>query len=297
MNCASLQTTAVLQERASLSAENYRLRLACPSIAAAIRPGQIFMLRVPGRSDPLLGRPFALYDTVLDSSGTPVGIDVGIHVVGKLTGLLEQLPLNSELEIWGPLGNGFPAVEAEHLIQVAGGIGYTPFVAVSRAALAGKTYGTQSPADWKVSRASLIYGVRTRKFRADLSDWADLPGLSTHICTEDGSEGHHGLVTDLLRSQLQLTTGKTVVFTCGPLRMMQAVAAVCAERKIECWASLETPMACGFGACFSCVVPVQDATSETGWDYRRACVEGPVFRADQLQWEQLCPQLIPTLQN
>ena len=297
MNGVSFQTTAILQERACLSAENYRLRLACPELAAAIVPGQFFMLRVPGRSDPLLGRPFALYDTVLDEAGVAVGMDVGIHVVGKMTALLEQLPIGSPLEIWGPLGNGFPAVQADQLIQVAGGIGYTPFVAVSRAALAGKTYGAQPAGSWQVSQASLIYGVRTQKFRADLSDWADLPGLSLQICTEDGSEGHHGLVTDLLRSQLQLTSGKTVVFTCGPLRMMQAVAAVCAELRIECWASLQTPMACGFGACFSCVVPVQDASSETGWDYRRSCLEGPVFRADALCWEQLCPQLVAAVAN
>lgn len=68
---------------------------------------------------------------------------------------------------------------------------------------------------------------------------------------------------------------------------MQAVSALCEQHQVECWASLETPMACGFGACFSCVVPVKDEQAESGWDYRRSCVEGPVFPTSKLEWARL----------
>ncbi len=283
----SLQTVATVLERQTLSAENFCLRLLCPEVARRIRPGQFFMLRLPGRTDPLLGRPFALYDTVIDEAGNCQAFDVGIHVVGKATALLDQLTAGDNLEIWGPLGNGFPELETDHLIQVAGGIGYTPFVAVSRAALSGKSYAN-GKYRLQARQASLIYGVRSQKYRADLSDWSDLPGLTTHLCTEDGSEGYRGFVTGPLEQLLQEpATGKRTVFTCGPLAMMYEVARLCEQYQTECWASLETPMACGYGACFSCVVPVKDEQSDCGWDYRRSCVEGPVFAADKLHWNQL----------
>ncbi|MCA8982927.1 MAG: dihydroorotate dehydrogenase electron transfer subunit [Planctomycetaceae bacterium] len=292
MITTSLQTTATVLERSLLSEENYRLRLHCPTIAGRILPGQFFMLRLPGCTDPLLGRPFALYDTVADATGEPVAIDVGLHQIGKFTGLMSQLPTGAVLDIWGPLGNGFPPFQTEHLIQVAGGIGYTPFVAVSREALAGKRYGSPARQPIQAQRASLIYGVRSRALRADLSDWQTLPGLDVQICTEDGSEGHRGLVTELLEPMLRAGSAqKKTVLTCGPVRMMHAVAELCRQHGVACWASLETPMACGYGACFSCVVPVRDAAAESGWDYRRSCVEGPVFRGDQIVWERL---LAPT---
>ena len=91
------------------------------------------MIRLVGCDDPILGRPFALYDTVLDSQGNSVGVDVVYLVVGKMTSLLAQCKPGDKLEIWGPLGNGFSIEPVEHLIMVAGGIGQTPFLALGRA--------------------------------------------------------------------------------------------------------------------------------------------------------------------
>ncbi|MBR9803082.1 dihydroorotate dehydrogenase electron transfer subunit [bacterium] len=284
MTSCAAQARATILERDTLAAENFRLRLHCPEIAAQITPGQFFMLRAADRYDPLLGRPFALYDTIVDEHGVPTGIDVGIHAIGKMTELLEQIRIGEELEIWGPLGNGFPEIQTDHLIQVAGGIGYTPFVAVSREVLQQKTYRERKSS---AKRASLVYGVRTQSQRANLSDWSDLPGLDVEICTEDGSEGRKGLVTEPLKDMLTQAETKPTVFTCGPVRMMHAVSELCREHDVECWVSLETPMACGYGACFSCVVPVTDDSAEMGWDYRRSCVEGPVFRGNDIVWDQL----------
>src|SRR3954452_22628065 len=118
------QRTARTVENVRLADRTFRIRLDCPDVAAAIRPGQFLMLRLPGSSDPLLGRPFALYDTVLDARGQPIALDVVYLVVGKLTGLLAQVKAGEQVEVWGPLGNGFPDLgPREHVALVAGGIG------------------------------------------------------------------------------------------------------------------------------------------------------------------------------
>ncbi len=98
------------------------------------------MLRLAGCNDPLLGRPLALYDTVLSDGnrGEPVGIDVVYLVLGKMTSRLARMLPGQELDVWGPLGNGFPPQQAEHLVMVAGGIGQTPFPALAREHLGGR---------------------------------------------------------------------------------------------------------------------------------------------------------------
>ena len=90
------------------------------------------MLRLPGTNDPLLGRPLALYDTSSDSAGRPQGVDIVYQAIGRITRRLAVLKAGDRLEMWGPLGNGFPPAETSHLIMVAGGIGQTPFLALAR---------------------------------------------------------------------------------------------------------------------------------------------------------------------
>ncbi|MBM4058106.1 MAG: dihydroorotate dehydrogenase electron transfer subunit, partial [Planctomycetes bacterium] len=107
-----------------------------------------------------------------------------------------------------------------------------------------------------------------------------------HLATLDGSLGTRGTVVDLLDAQLAAgrlgPSDRMQVATCGPEAMMAAVARWTAERSIACDVSLETPMACGIGICFTCVAPIRGA--DGGWDYRRTCVEGPVFDAASVVW-------------
>ena len=287
---ASQQTARVL-EQVRMAQDTYRLRLECPELARRILPGQFFMVREPDCNDPLLGRPFALYDTVFDNSDNPIGIDFGYVVIGKLTARMVDWKPGDAVEIWGPLGNGFPeppnplppkTTSQGHLVMVAGGIGQTPFLAVSREAIGRRQYGNPTRIlEFQPPRLTLCYGARSADFLAGLDDFAD-PGLDIRVSTDDGSHGHHGLVTDLLEELYQDGTEPTAIYTCGPEPMMKAVARIAAEHETPCWASLETPMACGFGICFSCVTRVQIGNGQ--WDYRRTCVEGPVFPADQLHW-------------
>jgi dihydroorotate dehydrogenase electron transfer subunit len=111
-------------------------------------------------------------------------------------------------------------------------------------------------------------------------------GIDVHLATLDGSTGQRGTVVDLLDTLPGLAdrSGETHVACCGPEAMMAAVSRWAADRRIGCHVSLEAPMACGIGICFTCVARVRDVATEP-WDYRRTCIEGPVFDARRIAWE------------
>lgn len=276
--------SVTIVENVRLARDTCRVRFECPTLARRIVPGQFVMLRLADRSDPLLGRPLALYDVVLDASGKPIGIDVVYLVVGKMTSRLAKLSSGDKLEVWGPLGNGFPAEPADHLVMVAGGIGQTPFMALGREALGVQTYGEPRRSQSRVGRVTLCYGARNRDYLAGVEEFR-AAGMEVRISTDDGSVGRRGFVTDVLRELLDERSaaggaGALRIACCGPEKMMEAVAQVAAEASVPCRLSLETPMACGIGICFSCVTKVKDESGE--WDYRRTCVEGPVFDAESI---------------
>ncbi|MEX1233072.1 MAG: dihydroorotate dehydrogenase electron transfer subunit [Planctomycetaceae bacterium] len=282
MNPRAIHKTAVVVSHEPMALNTFRLRMNCPELAKQILPGQFFMVRMPGLSDPLLGRPFALFNVYRDAEGAPSDVDFGYVVIGKMTQLLSTCRPGDKLEIWGPLGNGFPLPDNRPLLLVAGGIGHTPFLAVAREALRLQSYGDPVRAVKATpSGVSLCYGVRSSGYLAGLEDFT-LPGLDLRIATDDGSRGHKGFVTELLDRTLDEMPAKPVVYCCGPEPMMHVVSRLTASRETPCWLSLETPMACGFGACFSCVVRVRMEGDD--WDYRRVCVEGPVFPAERLVW-------------
>ncbi|NOZ40981.1 MAG: dihydroorotate dehydrogenase electron transfer subunit [Planctomycetes bacterium] len=283
------QHQVVVTENVQLATDTYRLRFECPELAAEIVPGQFLMLRLPASADPLLGRPFALYDTVLDDAGKPVGVDVVYLVVGKLTGLLAQCQPGDRLEVWGPLGNGFfakpdesAAEPVEHLIMVAGGIGQTPFLALGRQFLGGRAYGQPQQKVSAAKSVTLCLGIRRQDLLAGAEDFREC-GIDLRISSDDGSVGHHGLVTELLEQTLnEKSSAACHIASCGPEPMMEAVAKIAVARDVPCEVSLETPMACGIGICFSCVVKTKQPDGD--WDYKRTCVDGPVFEAGKIVW-------------
>jgi dihydroorotate dehydrogenase electron transfer subunit len=222
-----------------------------------------------------------LYDTVLSPAGEPVGLDIVYLVMGKMTGRLAKFQPGQELDVWGPLGNGFTPVAANSLLLVAGGIGQTPFPAVAQEALGLRGYGDPPRTCPRAGRVALLYGARTADYLAGLDDFERL-GVELQISTDDGSRGHHGLVTELLAAELARSTVATAVLCCGPEPMMERVAEIALGARVPCQVSLETPMACGIGICFSCVAKVRDAAG--GWDYKRTCVDGPVFEAARIAW-------------
>jgi dihydroorotate dehydrogenase electron transfer subunit len=263
-----LQRTATTVENVRLAERTFRIRLHVPEIAAAIRPGQFVMLRLPGVTDPLLGRPFALYDVV------DAAIDIVYLVVGKMTSRLAEVKPGAAIEVWGPLGNGFLDIgKPEQVTLVAGGIGQTPFLAYARQLLGANGYGGDSPVR-RTTKVSLYYGVRTANLAAGIEDF-QRAGATVHLASDDGTVGNRGFVTDLLAHDAP--PGPWI--GCGPEPMLRALMKLAADRRVVCHVSLETPMACGFGVCFSCVTKVKTAD---GWDYKRVCTDGPVFDASDL---------------
>jgi dihydroorotate dehydrogenase electron transfer subunit len=261
--------------------DTYRLRFACPEIAKRILPGQFLMFRLAGVSDPLLGRPLAVYD-VTAGPAEPEYIDVVYVAIGRMTRRLARLEPGAELEMWGPLGNGFAPLPTEHLVMVAGGIGQTPFLMLAKEYLGRASYGLPARAMPPAQKVSLCYGARTADYLACVDDFRQA-GVDVRLSTDDGSQGCCGLVTGLIAAAVGSTGLAARIVCCGPEPMLKATAAAARELGVPCQVSLETPMACGIGICFSCVARVRDADGR--WDYRRTCVEGPVFDAESVELE------------
>lgn len=268
--------TARVLEHVQLAERTFRVRLECHELAAAIRPGQFVMLRLPNTTDPLLGRPFALYDTVLDG-GKSVAIDVVYLVVGKMTSRLPEVNAGESLQVWGPLGKPFLDVGTPARVTlVAGGIGQTPFLAYARELLGTRGFGGAAPRT-RTKHVALYYGVRNAALAACVDDFR-AAGVEVHLASDDGSIGTKGFVTQLLESH-----GKVgPLVGCGPEPMLHALSKLAARWGVACQVSLETPMACGVGICFSCVAKVK---TPDGDDYKRVCVDGPCFDAAKLVWE------------
>jgi len=277
----AIQRTVPLVESVCLARDIYRARIESPEIARRAVPGQFLMLRLADCDDPLIGRALALYDTVLNEAGEPIGLDVVYLVGGKFTSRLAQCEPGQQLVVWGPLGNGFLPERAEHLIMVAGGIGQTPFIALAREQLGLRQFGDPPRVVQPAQKVTLCYGARSADMLAGVDLFEQL-GVDVRIATDDGSAGKHGFVTELLEQTLDESSGQCRVVCCGPEPMMERVAAITREREVACQVSLETPMACGIGICFSCVAQVREPDGT--WDYKRTCVEGPVFDAQKIEW-------------
>lgn len=279
-----IQRVARVEENVSMAPAICRLRVYEPELAPILEPGQFVMVRAHGRVDPLLARPLALYDTY-DDAGDCVGFDLVYLVMGRGTETLSTLRPGDSVDVWGPLGNSFPSagVDDAHLWLMAGGIGQTPFVSVIKQRLGRRTYGS-TPQARSAQKVTLLWGVRTESLLAGLDDF-QATGADVFVATEDGSSGTRGRVTDLADERWNQGERPTAVFACGPEPMLAAVHRWTEQHGIPTWVSLETGMACGYGVCFSCVCPMKDASQAAGFDYRRVCVEGPVFPSDAVAWD------------
>ncbi len=279
----SVITEIIENER--IAKDTMRVRIAPPRMAQQVLPGQFFMVRDPSGTDPLIGRAFALYDAqrLTEVSDERGWLDLVYVVKGKLTTRLAVLGPGDPIAVWGPLGNGFAPTAVEHLVMVAGGIGQTPFLTLAKEALGSQAFGSSSErTGGYADRVSLCYGARTADYLAGVEQFR-AAGIDVRLATEDGSLGPPQRVTTLLEGLLDEQPQPTSlrIVCCGPEPMMEAVAQIARQRKIECQVSLETPMACGIGICFSCVAKVG---TPDDWDYKRTCVEGPVFDAADIQW-------------
>jgi len=263
---------ARIVENRRLSSDYNVLVFHAPSIAAQAAPGQFVMIKTAGTGDtPLLRRPFSIFEIVRGGDGAPTGFSILNKSIGTGTSQLYEAAAERSLPVLGPLGRPFAPPSSGEAWMVAGGVGLGPFVTLAETL---QTAGTP---------ARLFYGARTA---ADLH-CADLfPPLGAQViaATEDGSRGDRGYITAPLERALHETRGDVTLYACGPTPMMRAVADLAARFNRPCLVSLEQVMGCGMGGCYSCVVRVKQPDRPR---FVRSCVDGPVFDAAAIVWEEL----------
>jgi len=258
-----------------LSGDYSVLALSAPEIAGLARPGQFVMVKPSPSMDPLLRRPFSIFEILRGADGIPTGISLLNKRVGAGTRLLYDAEPGSHIACLGPLGRPFEPVEPPvQAWMVAGGVGLAPFLMLAESLVARGT------------SAQLFYGAR----RADELYYVDVferIGIRTFLTTEDGSRGMKGLVTGLLNDALaSLAPGEAVkLYVCGPTPMMRAAAKIADSHGQPCEVSLEQVMGCGLGGCYSCVVLTRQPGAPS--HFVRSCLDGPVFDAGRIVWEAL----------
>ena len=259
----------------------FLLRLEEPQIARESTPGQFVQIGCsePGSLDPLLRRPFSVYDVDIDK-GT---YDILYVVTGRGTRWMASLPQSGHtadgsevlVDVIGPFGNRFTPPEPDSVVLlVGGGVGVAPLYFYARE-LCNLTTA-------KPSQIILCMGARSSAQLQGIDDFRQLP-IRSEVATNDGSEGYSGFVTGLLESLLDgdvadVSNDRIRVYGCGPTGMNEALREVAVNRGLRCEICLESYMACGFGICFACVAPI---AKEPGGELynRRVCLEGPVFEA------------------
>lgn len=241
-----------LVENVELSKEYYVSWFSSNELSSLAKPGQFIMME----SGQYLLRPFSIYEIKENKVGFLY------RVVGGGTSFLSKLKAGDTVIINGPLGKGFayPESKNKHILIVAGGIGIATFPFVCRVA------------HENGYKLKTLVGARTKNdllCTSELKKYGDL-----QIITDDGSSGRKGLVTDLLIEELNKNKDQEI-FVCGPTPMLKSTMKVCKEYNVIAQVSFEEYMACGYGACMSCVVMCNGK-------YIRTCVDGPVMRSDMV---------------
>lgn len=270
-----LQEEARVVWHQPVALQTYLLRLESPQIAARAQAGQFVMLKVRDGTDPLLRRPLSFH-RILGNEGE---FEILYRVVGYGTYWLSQCTPGSTLNLLGPLGNGFdidPKASGTEIL-VAGGIGIAPlFELLVRLA-----------ADVGARDLHLFYGARTARELLSPEVFANL-GVTIHWSTDDGTYGHHGFVTQLLRDTMKAQESQPrMLYACGPLPMQHEVARWALANHVPTQLSLESLMACGVGACLGCALPADHPDDPSEDHYLHVCKDGPIFSAGSIQWHKI----------
>lgn len=242
-----------------------RLDVRCPAVGKQVQPGQFVHVKIPGRNESLLRRPFSVF------KAGEQGLSILYKPVGRGTETLATLTCGTELDVLGPLGNGFPEPqEASRPVLVAGGYGMAALY------LCAARFPQRGVAFFGGASANDILCVE--EFEA--------LGWEVQIATNDGSRGSHGLVTEPLQAWLQDMPAATQpeFFVCGPNGMLKAVSELAAKGSWTSWLSVDRNMGCGVGACLACVQKI--FRDDGSWEWLRVCREGPVFEGQRVCWDE-----------
>lgn len=232
------------------------LSLRSPEIAGAVRAGQFLNIKTRDYFVPLLRRPFSVHRVAGES------VEILFNVVGPGTQIMASSGESDRLDVIGPLGNHFGIDDDfDEAVLVAGGLGVAPMPALTD--------------ELKAMGKKIVTLVGARNTSQIVRRHLE----NVRVATDDGSEGHHGTVVDLLRAAMtERELQHPKVFSCGPTPMLRALSALAAEYSLRCEVSLESPMACGIGICQGCPVEVTHGRGK----YALVCRDGTVFNSNDV---------------
>jgi len=252
---------APVVEHCLVAKEVWRLTLYSPQIAMAANAGQFINVRPSSGHDPLLRRPFSLNRIDLAAKT----ISILYKIVGRGTELISRYRVGEQVDIIGPLGQGFKLPQpTKKALIIAGGMGIAPMHPLVR------ELGARG------SSVTCLYGVRCAEDRAEVRELTEL-GAMVVTASEEGCGFYQGTVTGLLATTLG-EDDFSQAFTCGPHAMLAAVKELCSQASLPLQISLESIMACGLGVCLGCTCPRGE-----GDMYWHVCTDGPVFSAEEVR--------------
>jgi dihydroorotate dehydrogenase electron transfer subunit len=267
------QTVGNVAKNERLQSIYFLLEIDCPPIANRIRPGQFVMLKVSEGFHPILRRPFSVYKTYPENHPDKKRRGrflVLYKVVGKGTQKMTEFKKGEQVNLIGPLGNGFTLPDplpSLNILLLGGGVGTVTLYPLGEAL--------------RGTKLSVFMGGKTRKDLLCIQDFKNL-NAPLFMATEDGSAGFKGKVSDLFSAHLRKMKRQemTYLYACGPIGMLKQLAQTIEGKGFIAQASLEARMGCGFGACWGCTARTRDPQAP----YQRVCKEGPVFHLGEIDW-------------
>lgn len=263
---ALINEQAVILSNEQVGPRLHLMVLRAPEIAEKVKPGQFVHVKIPRMEDHILRRPFSIY-AADPTAGT---VDILYQVVGYGSDHMTTLEPGLVAEMIGPVGHGWaPPEGTKKALLVAGGVGAAPLFMLAEHLRAGGV------------ELDVVLGAQTEAALVCRCRYEDMLGECPACATDDGSYGRAGFCTSLVQEALEAAASAGAQYdylaVCGPEPLMKIVAGMASDAGVYCQISMEKRMACGVGACLSCVVDTVNGK-------KRSCVDGPVFEANEVVW-------------
>ncbi|MBU4314764.1 MAG: dihydroorotate dehydrogenase electron transfer subunit [Actinobacteria bacterium] len=250
----------------------YLMSLKVPEIVQDALPGQFIHIKCSKDNYPLLRRPLSIHRIDKEKGG----IYILFQVVGEGTKLLAQKEVGDDLDIMGPIGNGFNIYpESRKIMIVGGGIGIAPLLALCEESIR------------QGKEVRVLIGALKKELVIGEENFRKL-GAKVDVATDDGSYKYKGMVTDLLERTIKEGWLADQIFACGPKLMLRKIVEISLDDHINCQVSLEERMACGIGACLGCVCKIKTKDKKEDkvkYEFKRVCVDGPIFEGSEVVWD------------
>jgi len=262
MNNSPILLSAQVTENIQMCPGFFRISIDSSKLAESIIPGQFFHIRITNHLDTILRRPFSVFNY------NKTKISILYEIVGKGTKELSLKKAGDELDMLGPLGNGFSiSDDINNAVLAGGGVGIAPLYILAKKLLdRGKT-------------VKVLIGAKIKSNVLCENEFRNI-GIIPEISTDDGSYGFNGLVTGLLKEQIaDYNSQSAAIYACGPNAMLKEIAIISKKHNIPAQLSMDRHMACGLGVCLGCAIKT------AGGAYKMVCKDGPVFNAEEPIWE------------